>query len=232
MIQVSTLMLALATAHLIIAFIWASHGFSPVDGKIHSEIFGRLYAPIYRAKISIYFMQTIMADALMAWRCYVIYNRTWWILIPGTLGILLDIATLIVRLLPARYPIDSDPLGINGLIPLGCRIAFLTTTMTLHLSCSAAIIYKIHSKRRTLQHTTRKISPVIFAIIESAVYTIAVFLLLLFNLLNSFGQFVVMDVIIPLVLPGQLRRKRMFVNSMLNVPAISRGNTIQLYRGL
>ncbi|KAJ3571103.1 hypothetical protein NP233_g3970 [Leucocoprinus birnbaumii] len=187
---VSTLMLALATAHLVIAFVWAVHGFEPMDGKMQDERFGMLSEPLYRAKIAIYFMQTILADSLMVSYLGAPFIKT----------LTAPLAVLVVRLLPAQQPANTDPLGINGLIPLGCRIAFMSTTMVLHLTCSTAIVIRMYLVRRELGFRAHTISPVVIAIIESAVlYTIAVFLLLLSNLLDSFGQFVVMDMIVPLV---------------------------------
>lgn len=68
------------------------------------------------------------------------------------------------------------------------------------LSPSAAIVVKIYLRRRSLQRPSRSLSPVVTAIVESAaIYTIIVFILLICSIINSNGQFVIMDIIVPLV---------------------------------
>ncbi|THH20193.1 hypothetical protein EW146_g1130 [Bondarzewia mesenterica] len=193
LLSISTIMLCLAAAHLVIdlvravdAFIW--------DGAIKYN--RRLAHPLQLAKTSIYAAQTILGDVVMVWRCYIVFDKSKWILVIFGPFIAAPFAVAIVGVwLFTRYPPGSS-IFVTG--PAWIT-TWLVLTMVTNMSSTVAIAYRIFSTSREI-NVQRSVLPIAGIIIQSgSLYALSVLVLLITYLSGSNGQYVALDICTPIV---------------------------------
>ncbi|KXN82191.1 hypothetical protein AN958_02936 [Leucoagaricus sp. SymC.cos] len=199
-LPVATLMMALATTHLIIDFVRVLQAFvTGDDSKAAHPIpyYEIISHPLHVAKTPVYAIQTILGDAVLVWRCYVIYNKRYYVLVPAGVILLANLGKCIV----VSWSVSAAIPGRNIFQTASQWItAFFILTMTLNVCCTSAIVIKIWLTRRQAASASRSLFPVIAVVIESgAIYTSSVLGLLIAYLSDSNGQFSALDLITPLV---------------------------------
>lgn len=153
--------------------------------------------PLHVAKTAVYAIQTIIGDAVLVWRCYVIYNKSLYFLFPAMVILLANLAIGIV----VSWSVSAAIPGKNIFETASQYIAaFFIITMCLNVCCTGAIVAKIWHTRRHASTASRSLFPVIAVIIESgAIYTTSVLGLLIAYLSDSNGQYTALDLVTPLV---------------------------------
>jgi len=199
-LPVATLMMLLATSHLIIDFVRIVQAFvTGDDGSAANPIkyYEFIAHPLHAAKTPMYAIQTILGDAVLIWRCYIVYNKSLYVLIPALVVLLANLAIGIVvcwsvsAAVPGRDIFETAAQYIS---------AFFIITMSLNVCCTAAIVTKISITRRSAASASVSLFPVMAVIVESgAIYTCSVLGLLIAFLLGSNGQYAALDIMTPLV---------------------------------
>jgi len=154
--------------------------------------------PLEAAKLVIYTLQTVLGDAVLLWRCYIVWNKTLFVLIPGVIIILANFALGIVVSWAVNAAVPGKDIFNTAVQYI---TAFFATTLCVNMSCSAAIAFKIWLSRRSAPITSGiSLVPIIAVIIESgAIYSTSILSTLIAYLSGSNGQYAALDLVTPLV---------------------------------
>jgi len=199
LIPVASLMLVLATCHIIIDFVRVVQAFIVLINVTPggaSGYYANIAHPLHVGKTALYVTQTLLGDGVIIWRCYVVYNKSLYVLIPPTIVQIVNgcAGYVVVWSLSQATP------GSNIFHTASSWITtFFVLTMCINVSCTAAISWRIYSTGR-LTNASRSLLPVMIIIVESgALYTSGVLGLLIAFLTGSNGQYPALDVVTPLV---------------------------------
>ncbi|KAJ8594654.1 hypothetical protein M405DRAFT_850039 [Rhizopogon salebrosus TDB-379] len=196
LIPVVTVLLCNATAHLIINFVQALEAFIFQAHTVGADAYySNLSSPLELAKMAFYITQTILADSVILWRCYVLYNKSLSIAIPGCVVLLTNgaIGCYVVWTLSG---IHSGSLGSAT----WWISSFYTLTMTISNTCTILIAWRIYRTRRFLPGGIARLLPIFIVIVESgALYTLSILVLLVTLLNGSNRQYVVPYAVVPIV---------------------------------
>ncbi|KXN88010.1 hypothetical protein AN958_07393 [Leucoagaricus sp. SymC.cos] len=195
-IPIGTLMLGLATAHLITDFLRALLAFVPKNPNVTptaDKFFKKLSNPYAVCNWTLYGIQTLLGDGVLVWRCYVFCDKKWWTVVPGVILICFNTANLIIL---SR----DDTLAVGAAFIHLTRkwmVSWICATAALQLTYSLAIVFQITRKFRG---AGKQVNAVLKAIIESsALYTLfAVALLIAFEEASD-ADWVLLDMITPIV---------------------------------
>lgn len=146
LIPVATLLLLFATTHLLIDFVEALEAFIFEVHTIGADAyFSILSSPYEVSTTMVYAAQTILADSIIVWRCYVLNRRRLLVAIPGFIVLLTNaVLACYVTWDLSRTPIGS-PISTTG---ASCITTFYILTMLLSATCSVLISWRIYYTRR------------------------------------------------------------------------------------
>lgn len=198
LLPVASLLLCIATAHLIIDFVRALDAFIfKVDTIGASDYYANFASPLFVASTALCITQTILADAIVVWRCYMLNDRSLLVAIPGCIILLASIAT-------GYYGIGSlsraHPLSNISLADYGCIATFDTLTMVLSVTSTSLNAWRIYRTRYFVPEGFAVFLPVFVVIIESgAIYSMSILVLLLTFFIGSNAQYTMLDIITPIV---------------------------------
>jgi hypothetical protein len=90
-IPVATLLLCIATAHLVIDFVRGLEAFIfKVDTTGANAYYSNLASPLDLASKALYITQTTLADGVVVWRCHVLNHRSRFVALPGCIVLLVN----------------------------------------------------------------------------------------------------------------------------------------------
>ncbi|KAG0699931.1 hypothetical protein DFH29DRAFT_934702 [Suillus ampliporus] len=194
LITVATLLLCFATAHLLIDFVRALEAFIFEVHTIGADGYYLILAsPLQLAKTTVYVTQTILADGVIVWRCYILNRRRLSIAIPGCIVLLANgaLGCSVIWIL-SQTPLAS-PISATG---AWCITAFYILTMLLSVTCTGLIAWRIYHTRRVMPGGFGSLLPVFIVIVESgALYSTSVLASLIAFLAGSNGKYPAVDVI-------------------------------------
>ncbi|KAG1834396.1 hypothetical protein EV424DRAFT_1532122 [Suillus variegatus] len=217
LLPVASLLLCIATAHLIIDFVRALDAFIfKVDTIGASDYYANFASPLFVASTALCITQTILADAIVVWRCYMLNDRSLLVAIPGCIILLASIGEYLERYYstivlsrnisqpPGYYGIGSlsraHPLSNISLADYGCIATFDTLTMVLSVTSTSLNAWRIYRTRYFVPEGFAVFLPVFVVIIESgAIYSMSILVLLLTFFIGSNAQYTMLDIITPIV---------------------------------
>ncbi|KAG2069454.1 hypothetical protein BDR04DRAFT_1101547 [Suillus decipiens] len=198
LIPVATLLLCIATAHLIIDFVRGLEAFVfEVDTIGADAYYSNLASPLELASKALYITQTTLADGVVVWRCHVLNHRNRFVAIPGCIVLIVNAATgyYVVWSLSQAYEMSKISTAASG-----CLTTFYTLTMFVSLTCTMSIAWQIYHTRRFMPGGLAALLPVFIVVIESgALYATSVLALLISFLVGSNGEYIMLSVIPPIV---------------------------------
>ncbi|KAF5363280.1 hypothetical protein D9756_000052 [Leucocoprinus leucothites] len=122
-VKISSLMMLSSTIHLIIDSIQVFDAIMTPRTLEELQAFS-LHSGLAMASVSWYIVQVMIGDGVLAWRCYILYDRTVWVVLPGLVVLLLDAGILLI-------------VKINPILPQGMHAiwipVFLTLSICLHI---------------------------------------------------------------------------------------------------
>ncbi|KAG1730682.1 uncharacterized protein EDB91DRAFT_1252541 [Suillus paluster] len=195
LISVATLLLCIATAHLIVDFVRGLEAFVFQANTLGTDAY---YSnPGLPASMALYVVQTTLADGVLVWRCYVLHKKSLFVAIPGCIVLLASSAV-------ACYAVWSisqlSQLAETSAADSACLITFYILTMFISMTCTTLISWRIYRTRRFMPGGLGTLLPVVIVVIESgALYAMSVLALLLAFWTGSRGQSVMLDIITPIV---------------------------------
>ncbi|OAX37293.1 hypothetical protein K503DRAFT_693595 [Rhizopogon vinicolor AM-OR11-026] len=195
-IPVATLLLCIATAHLIIDFVRALEAFVFDVHKISAAAYySNLASPLELAKTALFITQPALADGILIWRCYVLNNKSLLVSISGCIVLLTNTAI-------GCYIVWSLTQAGSGSTVYTTAPEYITTFYMLTILISnmtTLIAWRIYRTRRP-DGLAVAFLPVFIVIVESgALYSTSVIALLATFLARSNGKYPAMDIATPIV---------------------------------
>ncbi|KAM5538492.1 hypothetical protein V8D89_007825 [Ganoderma adspersum] len=201
MLWVSLLMFVVATMHvatnfsrIILAFIVHAND---VGGP--AAFFNQLSNFTQLFGSTLYVIQTLLGDAMVLYRCYLVWEKKLFI-IGFPFVLLLGSTATGVGIL---YSFDKVvPQASIFVVQLNHWItAFFSMTFATNVICTALVAYRIWMINRShLAFRHRKLRPIMLLIVESgAVYSATLLALLILYNVDSWFQYVVLDAVSPTV---------------------------------
>lgn len=202
---VSVAMFVLGLMHVIVNLIRMLEAFvfSPlgVGGYLQASI----TSPLFTLKNTTYLMQTLLGDAFMIYRVYLVWNASWRKLsfAPIIIGWLATLVTGIGML--HSYAKMPSNLSLYSASLREWLIAVFSLTLFTDVACTVLIawrIYAIHrqSQRSASYFTGPSLLPTFVMIIESGlVYSLCVALLLGFYVADSGAHKILLDAVTQLI---------------------------------
>ncbi|TFY71475.1 hypothetical protein EVG20_g1542 [Dentipellis fragilis] len=189
-------MLVTATVHVVLSLIRVFDAFLLSSDVTPVEYLTDPSNPVFRGKIAVLVLQSLLGDGVNIWRCFVVYNRKLKaVAIPSAITLAGIVSGCFVLTTLSRTH-GSWP-SFNNLSRW--ITAYDTLMMSTNIYCTVAIAFKIYT---TGSHRTNlgSLLPVFVAIIETgALYTASLMAYLIAYLAASYGQYIVLDIVTPLV---------------------------------
>ncbi|KAG1865982.1 hypothetical protein F4604DRAFT_983460 [Suillus subluteus] len=194
----AVLLLVLST-HIVLGIIRAEYGFVTYQG-VPAVYFADASQETFVIKNSIYVVQTLLGDAVAIYRCYIVWQAAWVIILPS----LLWCGVAVTGALSVYGDSQTSSTGIiSATVNMECMGAFCGLTLAANLSSSGLLAYRIWKIERNVSSSrTSKVmtTSIMRVIMDSAIlYTIALLATVAGSLCSGSGPFVLIDTLTPII---------------------------------
>lgn len=199
----AVLLLVLSTAHIVLGIIRTEYGLVTYRDTYQDDpavYFADVSQETYVVKNSIYVLQTLLGDAVAIYRCYVVWQAAWVIILPSMLW-------CGVAVTGALSVYGDSQTGSTGIISaevnMECMGAFCAFTLAANLSSSGLLAYRIWKIERNVStsRATKVVTTSIMRVImDSAIlYTIALLSTIIGSFCSGSGPFLLIDMLTPII---------------------------------
>ncbi|KAG7444135.1 uncharacterized protein BT62DRAFT_934310 [Guyanagaster necrorhizus] len=190
----------LSTVHLIIDIIRAIEAFVELERGGALQYYLDLSNPLQAAKTAIYVTLTLVGDGFVIYRCFIVWNRKWYI-VPGPLLLLCGTA---VGGFGATVAFSRAAPGAEVFLPniVPWITSFISMTLSTNVVCTSLITYRILSIQRAVRGVIQVNlghSALMMVVESAAVYSASVLSLMITYTLGSNAQYTVLDLTSPLI---------------------------------
>lgn len=202
---VAVLLFILSTAHMVVNIIRAEDGLVKdrnmyTDGP--SGYFADVSQKSYVIKHSFYVMQTLLADGVVIYRCYVVWQSVWIVVLPIMLWCSVAATGTI-----ALYSVSQDNTNSGIFVKALAQwvAAFFALTIATNLLSSGLLAYRIWIIQRGVtgvRTTTARgtVMPIVRVLIDAAIlYSAALFTALILFVAKNNAQDAVVDLAMPIM---------------------------------
>ncbi|KAG2124872.1 hypothetical protein DEU56DRAFT_863148 [Suillus clintonianus] len=199
---VAILLMILSTAHMAVNIIRVEDGLVKYRDTYPggpSAFFQDVSQDTYVIKHAFYVMQTILVDGVVIYRCYIVWQSVWVIIVPCMLWC--SVAVTGIYAVYSCSQASSSNIFAEALALWSA--AFLASTIATNLLSSALLAYRIWmiehavSTVRALKST---VMPIMRMLVDAAVlYTVVLFTALICFVCSNNGETVVMDMAMPIM---------------------------------
>lgn len=176
-------MYLITTSHLAARWTFLRGGFIR-HGETEETVYNYFFdAPKWMLLSTAAFMaNTLIADCIMIWRCWIICGRRWaFIVIPGLCTI---VGTIFAGFSFYQQTATPPPGSAWSAAQIDWMIPYFSMSLTVTLLCTLVIIYRITVIKPSIENGTRRLW--IEVIVESAaLYAIALIIMLAFYAKND-----------------------------------------------
>ncbi|KAK0457501.1 uncharacterized protein EV420DRAFT_1764881 [Desarmillaria tabescens] len=125
-------------------------------------------------------ISTILSDGTMIWRCWIIWGRSWLIIICP---MLCTIVGIVCKVLSVYHLVSDNVNGVDEQTAYGTRInwsiIYISLIMATTVWCTLLIIFRIVNVGRKVEHGLHRYRRIIEVVVESAaLYTASLIVLL------------------------------------------------------
>ncbi|KAG1718235.1 hypothetical protein EDB19DRAFT_1888061 [Suillus lakei] len=163
--------------------------------------FGDVTQRTYVIKHALYILQTLLADGVVIYRCYVVWQRVWVIILPSMLWC--SVAVTGVSAVYSLSQASRNPADIFTTMVAGWITAFIISTLATNLLSSGLLAYRIWMIERsvsTVRATNSSMMPIVHVLVDAAVlYSVALFTRLICFVYKNNGQEVLVDMVMPII---------------------------------
>ncbi|KAG2134640.1 hypothetical protein BD769DRAFT_459294 [Suillus cothurnatus] len=227
---VAVLLLILSTAHIVVHIIYAEHGLVKyrntfLGGPV--AFFEDVSEITYLIKNALYVAQTLLADGMVIYRCYVVWQSAWVVILPCILWCSIAVSGVhaIYSCSQASSSIFATELAqwVNG---------FLVSTIATNLLSSGLLAYRIWMIEHSVAivRTTKiTLMPLVRVLVDSAVlYSAFLFPALICFMSSNTGEIVVLDMAMPIMsITFYMVLIRIAINRNSHISTIPRTNEIE-----
>ncbi|KAI0091385.1 hypothetical protein BDY19DRAFT_622471 [Irpex rosettiformis] len=201
LMAVTAFLLVLTTAEMIVNIVRICQGFLDIAPSQSLAYFESVSETTFVIKSSLFNTQTLVLDAVVIYRAWVVWQNDWKVVlfpIIGWLGLLAcSIANNVVLATASENPGDVFVQQTGRWIT-----AVYSMTLVTNLSATSLLAYRIWkiNKSTTPWRTTDKLSPVLRVVIESgALYSLTIIAAIITFALKTPGVYVLLDMISPII---------------------------------
>ncbi|KAG1789493.1 uncharacterized protein HD556DRAFT_773942 [Suillus plorans] len=199
----SILLLILSTAHIILGIMRIEYGLVTYRDTFPggpAGYFADVSQETYVIKNSIYVLQTLLGDGMAIYRCYVVWQAPWVIILP----IMLWCGIAVTGALSVYGDSQTSSTGIiSAVVDMECMGAFCALTLAANLSSSGLLAYRIWKIERSVStsRTAKVMTTSITRVIMDAamLYSVALLSTVIGSLCSGSGPFVLVDVLTPII---------------------------------
>ncbi|KAG2356394.1 hypothetical protein BDR07DRAFT_1364233 [Suillus spraguei] len=198
---VALLLLILSTAHIVVNIIRTGDGLVKYRDTFSGgpeAFFSDVSQVTYLTKNILYVIQTLLADGVLIYRCYVVWQSTWIIILLCMLWCSVLLTGICATYISSQ--VRSNFFG-GDLAPW--VEAFLVLTIISNLLSSGLLAYRIWAIERnvsTVRTTKSTMMPILRALMDSAIlYSAFLFPGLICFLTSNIGGIVVLDMAMPIM---------------------------------
>ncbi|PBK67234.1 hypothetical protein ARMSODRAFT_1086201 [Armillaria solidipes] len=190
----------LATVHLILDIIRAIEAFVELESGGALQYYSDLSNPLQAAKTAIYVTLTLVGDGFVIYRCFIVWNRRWYI-VPGPILLLCGTG---VGGFGATVAFSRAAPGAEVFLPniVPWITSFISMTLCTNIVCTSLIAYRIISIQRAVRGVIQvnlARSALMMVVESAAVYSASVLSLMITYTLGSNAQYTVLDLTAPLI---------------------------------
>lgn len=199
----AVLLLILSTAHIILDIFRTEYGLVTYRNTYQGDpaaYFADVSQGTYAIKNSIYVVQTLLGDAVAIYRCYVVWQAAWVIILP----IMLWCGVAVTGVLSVYGDSQTSSTGIiSAEVTMECMGAFCALTLAANLLSSGLLAYRIWKIERnvsTSRATKVMTTSIMRVVMDSAIlYSIALLATVAGSLCSGSGPFVLIDMLTPII---------------------------------
>ncbi|KAG2144617.1 hypothetical protein DEU56DRAFT_979173 [Suillus clintonianus] len=166
-----------------------------------SAYFADVSQQTYVIKHSIYVLQTLLADGVVIYRCYVVWQSVWIVVLPIMLWCSVAVTGVI-----ALYSVSQAGTGSGIFLHALAQwvTAFFASTIATNLLSSGLLAYRIWTIQRSISgvHTTARstVMPIVRVLVDAAIlYSAALLTALILFVRGNNGQDAVVDLAMPIM---------------------------------
>ncbi|KAG2137749.1 hypothetical protein BD769DRAFT_285418 [Suillus cothurnatus] len=196
------LLLILSTAHLVIDIIRLEHGFVTYRDTFPGGplgFFQDISQPTFVTKNLIYALQTMIGDGVVIYRCYVVWQSIWVIILPS----LLWCGSSVAAILAPYYASQATGGNIYTNQTAQWIPALFVLTLSTNLISSGLLVYRIWSIERRVARkrvTNGPMMPIVHVLIDAAImYSAALLTILICFVCANNAQYIMLDMIMPII---------------------------------
>ncbi|KAG0704133.1 hypothetical protein DFH29DRAFT_392834 [Suillus ampliporus] len=200
---VAILLFVMSTAHIVVDIIRAEDGLVKYRDTFPSgpaAYFGDFTLKTYATKHALYLLQTLLADGVLIYRCYVVWHSIWVIVVPSVLWCGVAVTGVF-----ANYSI-SQTSGSEDIFAKALAqwiTAFFPLTLATNLSSSGLLAYRIWMIQHdisTVHAMKSTMMPIVRVLIDAAVlYSAVLITLLICFLCSNNGELILLDMAMPIM---------------------------------
>lgn len=235
---VAILLFVLSTAHMVVNIIRAEDGLVR-DRDMYpagpAAYFADVSQQTYVIKHSFYVMQTLLADGVVIYRCYVVWQSVWIVVLPIMLWCSVA-ATGVIALYSVSQASTDSGIFVKALAQWVA--AFFASTIATNLLSSGLLAYRIWIIQRGVAAVRRgTVMPIVRVLIDAAIlYSAALLTALILFVSGNNGQDAVVDMAMPimsiafymvLIRIALNKKNRSYLSTSISMPGRSASETEQ-----
>ncbi|KAG2137585.1 uncharacterized protein EDB93DRAFT_1231198 [Suillus bovinus] len=197
------LLLIFSTAHLIVDIIRLQDGFVKYRDFPGGPVafFQDISQPTFVTKNLIYALQTMIGDGVVIYRCYVVWQSGWVIILPSMLWCGSAVAALIAPYYASQA--TGGNVYTNQTAQWVTALFALTLSTNLISSGKRLLVYRIWTMERRISRnraTNATMMPVVHVLIDAAImYSAALVTILICFVCANNAQYIMLDMIMPII---------------------------------
>ncbi|KAG2052716.1 hypothetical protein BDR06DRAFT_887387 [Suillus hirtellus] len=201
---VATLLFVLSTAHIVVDIIHLEHGLVKYRDTFPGgpvAFFADVTQVTFVIKNAIYTLQTLLGDGVVIYRCYVVWQSAWVIIIPCMMWC----GVAASGVCSVYYFSQASMVEVQNFFAakIGHWVAaFLSSTLATNMLSTGLLAYRIWTIERKVSAvcTTKRKVPILRVLIDAAVLYSAALgsSIICFGLWND-GLYVMGDLIVPII---------------------------------
>ncbi|KIK48566.1 hypothetical protein CY34DRAFT_71616 [Suillus luteus UH-Slu-Lm8-n1] len=199
---VAILLLILSTAHVVVSIIRVEDGLVK-DRDTYpggpTAFFADVSQETYVIKHALYTLQTLLADGVVIYRCYIVWQSVWVITLPIILW-----CSVAVTGIHAVYSASQYNTGVFDQELATWIIGFFISTTAANVLSSGLLAYRIWAIDRNIASIRASakgtMMPIIHVLVDAAaLYSVALVTALICFLRSNNGESVMVDLVMPII---------------------------------
>ncbi|EIW87210.1 hypothetical protein CONPUDRAFT_87096 [Coniophora puteana RWD-64-598 SS2] len=208
MILIATTLFIMSTAHMVVVVLRQYEGFVTLDTD--PESFFQLSSnPFVTAKVVIYVLETLLAETLLVYRCYLVWQKRWLVL-PF---VVIDSASLAIGIWLCVNVVQSG-MAFHDVVTHALFVSVYVMVLFTNLTTTGLLSYKVWITQRSAPPSCRGLlRPSLEVILECGVlYSLCLIAVVLSATLTTYGLDISINMVgqmIPITFYAGLLRVRM-----------------------